>query len=121
MKYVAAYALLVLAGNESPCKCLLHVSFRFLNSLSNRLLAVDAVTKLLKDSGVNPEADRVALVVKNLNGKPLNELIAAGLKKITVVSGNSFINFKPLQDPLPQPPLLLLPKLKKNLKKKLPK
>jgi len=62
MKYIAAYALLVLGGKASPT-------------------AAD-VEKVLKEAGIKSEADQVARVIKSLEGKPFHELVANGNKKL---------------------------------------
>lgn len=55
-------------------------------SNSNFLLAADDVTALLKSSGVEADTEQLALLIKNLEGKALHELIAAGSSKIATVS-----------------------------------
>jgi len=62
MKYIAAYALLVLGGNAAP-------------------KAAD-VEKVLKEAGNKSEADKVEKVVASLNGKPFHELVKSGTAKI---------------------------------------
>lgn len=64
MKYVAAYALLVLGGKADPSE--------------------GDVDKLLKDAGVKGEADHTKLLVAAVKGKKLNELISEGKKKMVV-------------------------------------
>ena len=66
MKYIAAYALLVLSGKDEPTEA--------------------EVAKLLKDTGVDADKDQLALLIKNLKGKKLHELIEAGSKKIATVA-----------------------------------
>ncbi|KAF2068637.1 hypothetical protein CYY_010039 [Polysphondylium violaceum] len=66
MKYLAAYLLCVLGGKATP--------------------TADDVTKVLSSVGANVDAARVTLVVKELNGKDINELIAAGKSKIGSVA-----------------------------------
>ena len=70
MKYIAAYALLVLGGNATPS-------------------AAD-VEKVLKEAGVTSQGDRVESIISGLKDKQLHELIAEGKKKMssmgTVVS-----------------------------------
>ena len=70
MKYVAAYALLVLGGNASPS-------------------AAD-LERVLKEAGAKSEADRADSIINALKDKQLHELIAEGKKKMssmgTVVS-----------------------------------
>ncbi|CAD8046956.1 unnamed protein product [Paramecium primaurelia] len=66
MKYIAAYALLVLGGNNAPTE--------------------DDVTKLLKEAGVEPVAADVKNVVNTLKGKNLNDVIKEGQKQLTSLS-----------------------------------
>ena len=62
MKYIAAYALLVLGGNASP-------------------KAAD-VEKVLKEAGIKSEADQVERVIKALEGKTFHELVQSGNAKL---------------------------------------
>ncbi len=62
MKYIAAYALLVLGGNATP-------------------KAAD-VEKVLKEAGIKSEAEHVEKLVAALAGKPFHELVQNGTKKI---------------------------------------
>ncbi|CAK72714.1 unnamed protein product (macronuclear) [Paramecium tetraurelia] len=66
MKYVAAYALLVLGGTNKP--------------------TVDQVTQLLKEAGVEPVAADVKIVVDALKEKTLAEVIKEGSKQLTSLS-----------------------------------
>merc|ERR1712025_320230 len=66
MKYVAAYALLVLSGKSSP--------------------SADDLTKFMKASGCDVNADNVKSVVDALKGKELHEVINAGFGKISSLS-----------------------------------
>merc|ERR1719443_2815778 len=61
MKHLAAYMLLVLAGNDAPSEA--------------------QVTKLLKDSGVAVEKDALASMMKLLEGKKVHELVGQGRGK----------------------------------------
>jgi len=66
MKYIAAYALLVLGGNEKP---------------------TDAdVKKVLQEIGGEVNEEELTRVVNALKGKALHEVIAAGSKKLATVS-----------------------------------
>ena len=65
MKYVAAYALLVLGGKASP-------------------KAAD-VEKVLKEAGIKSEAEHVERLVVALAGKPFHELVAAGTAKLATM------------------------------------
>ena len=70
MKYVAAYALLVLGGKAEPT-------------------AAD-IEKVLKEAGIKGETEKAEKIISGLKGKQLHELIAEGKKKMssmgTVVS-----------------------------------
>ena len=63
MKYIAAYALLVLGGNAQP-------------------KAAD-IEKVLKEAGIKSEADQVARVIKALEGKTFHELVKSGNAKLS--------------------------------------
>ncbi|CAN3373617.1 hypothetical protein DIURU_000579 [Diutina rugosa] len=65
MKYLAAYLLLVNAGNTAP--------------------TVADVTKVLESIGAEVEEDKVNKVVEELNGKDIKELIAEGTEKLSSV------------------------------------
>ena len=68
MRYVAAYLLAVLAGNESP--------------------DVAALEKILSSVGVKVEKSQVEKVVNELKGKSIESLIKDGTAKLaTVPSG----------------------------------
>jgi len=60
MKYIAAYALLVLGGKSAPT-------------------AADVET-VLKDAGIKADSGKVASVVAALAGKEFHTLVAEGLK-----------------------------------------
>jgi large subunit ribosomal protein LP2 len=62
MKYIAAYALLVLGGNASP-------------------KAAD-VEKVLKEAGIKSEAEHVERLVNALQGKAFHELVQSGTAKL---------------------------------------
>merc|ERR1719362_1168548 len=66
MKYVSAYCLLVLGGNENPTEA--------------------DLTKAMKAAGAEANADQVKAVVDALKGKPLHEVVAAGYGKIASLS-----------------------------------
>ena len=65
MKYIAAYALLVLGGNAAP-------------------KAAD-VEKVLKEAGIKSEADHVERLVKALEGKTFHELVKSGTAKLSAM------------------------------------
>ena len=58
MRYVAAYLLAVLGGNENP--------------------TAKDIKVILNSVGVDAEEDRLALVIKQLHGKDVEEVIANG-------------------------------------------
>lgn len=62
MRYVAAYLLAVLGGNENPS-------------------AAD-IKKILSSVGIDAEDDKLKKVISELNGKDIQELIAEGSKKL---------------------------------------
>ncbi len=62
MKYIAAYTLLVLGGNDSPSE--------------------DDLSKFLKSSECEVNADQIKAVVAALKGKALHELINNGMSKL---------------------------------------
>ncbi|KAI9103041.1 60S acidic ribosomal protein P2 [Phlyctochytrium arcticum] len=63
MKHVAAYLLATLGGNSSPS-------------------AAD-VKKILSAVGIESEEERLTKLIKELEGKDVNELIAEGSKKLS--------------------------------------
>ena len=63
MKYIAAYALLVLGGNESP--------------------KAPDVEKVLKEAGIKSEAEHVERLIASLKGKKFHEYVAAGNLKLS--------------------------------------
>ena len=65
MKYIAAYALLVLGGNAQP-------------------KAAD-VEKVLKEAGIKSEADHVERLIKALEGKTFHELVKSGTTKLSAM------------------------------------
>merc|ERR1719396_212108 len=66
MKIVAAYLLCVLGGNATPS-------------------AAD-VEKVLTAIGAEADADQIALLVKEMEGKDINEVLEAGKEKLATVS-----------------------------------
>ena len=67
MKHLAAYALLVLGGKESPT-------------------AAD-VEKLLKEAGCKSDEEKVKKLIESMNGKKFDEVAEAGLAKISKMGG----------------------------------
>lgn len=62
MKYIAAYALLVLGGQAEP--------------------SAGDVEKVLKEAGIKSEGDHVERLITSLKGKAFHELVASGTKKM---------------------------------------
>merc|ERR1711935_94890 len=69
MKHLAAFALLVLGGKESPS-------------------AAD-VEKLEKASGVSADSEKIAAMIKAFEGKKFNEAVEQGLKKMATMGGGA--------------------------------
>ncbi|XP_067636175.1 large ribosomal subunit protein P2 [Eurosta solidaginis] len=63
MRYVAAYLLAALGGNENPKNA--------------------DIEKILSSVGIEAEAERLSKVIKELNGKSIEELIAQGREKLS--------------------------------------
>lgn len=63
MRYVAAYLLAVLGGNESPSNA--------------------DIEKILSSVGVEFDGDRIKKIVGDLSGKSIEELIAQGREKLS--------------------------------------
>ena len=68
MKYLAAYALLVLGGNEHP--------------------TADDMTKLFKEVGTSVDKEKLAVMLEKVagSGKTLPQLIAEGSEKFAAVA-----------------------------------
>ena len=58
MKHLAAYALLVLSGKESPTE--------------------NEIEKLIRDAGANPDPEKIKFLIKVCKDKKFNEIIAEG-------------------------------------------
>ncbi|GFQ00233.1 60S acidic ribosomal protein p2 [Phtheirospermum japonicum] len=65
MKVIAAYLLAVLGGNTSP--------------------SAEDLTKLLASVGVDAEEDQIELLLSQVKGKDITELIASGREKLASV------------------------------------
>ncbi|ETN62755.1 60S acidic ribosomal protein P2 [Anopheles darlingi] len=63
MRYVAAYLLAVLGGNESPSNA--------------------DIEKILSSVGIEADSARVTKIVSELKGKSIEELIASGREKLS--------------------------------------
>ena len=62
MRHIAAYALLVLGGQEEP--------------------TAKDVAKVMKDAGASGDDDKIAALCEALKGKAFHELVATGLAKM---------------------------------------
>ncbi|CAK9291054.1 unnamed protein product [Gordionus sp. m RMFG-2023] len=69
MRYVAAYMLAVLGGNEHP--------------------KASDIQSILDSVGVGIEKENLDFVLKSLEGKKLNDIIAEGTKKLSSLSMGS--------------------------------
>jgi len=70
MKYMAAYLLLGLAGNSSP--------------------SAEDIKSVLSSVGIDADEERLSSLLKELEGKDINELISSGSEKLaSVPSGGS--------------------------------
>ena len=69
MKHLAAYALLVLGGKDAP--------------------TADDVTKLLKDSGVTADPEKIKAMITAFEGKPFHEMVKGGLEKLASMGTGS--------------------------------
>ncbi|KAM0695811.1 hypothetical protein Q7P36_004293 [Cladosporium allicinum] len=70
MKYMAAYLLLGLAGNSSP--------------------SAEDIKTVLSSVGIDADEERLSSLLKELEGKDINELISSGSQKLaSVPSGGS--------------------------------
>src|ERR1700712_3382793 len=65
MRYVAAYLLALLGGKAAP--------------------SVDDIKKILGSVGIEAEDEKAQKVVKELNGKKIQEVISEGSKKLASV------------------------------------
>merc|ERR1712083_158906 len=64
---MAAYALLVLGGNEKP--------------------SADDVSKLLKEAGVAADSDKINDMIEKVKGKSFHELVTEGLDAMGKMGG----------------------------------
>ncbi|XP_054812154.1 60S acidic ribosomal protein P2B-like [Prosopis cineraria] len=67
MKVIAAYLLAVLGGNTSP--------------------SADDIKNILGSVGAEADDERIELLLNEVNGKDITELIAAGREKLASVPG----------------------------------
>mmetsp|Transcript_44031 Transcript_44031/g.71676 ORF Transcript_44031/g.71676 Transcript_44031/m.71676 type:complete len:117 (-) Transcript_44031:311-661(-) len=63
MKHLAAYLLAVLGGESSP--------------------STDSIKKILSSVGIEAEEEKLEKLISSLEGKDLNEVIAAGRSKLS--------------------------------------
>ncbi len=63
MRYVSAYLLAVLGGNENP--------------------TADVLQKILSSVGIEVDKDRLNQVINELKGRSVEELIAQGREKLS--------------------------------------
>ncbi|KAH9995478.1 60s acidic ribosomal protein-domain-containing protein [Russula vinacea] len=76
MRYIAAYLLLKIGGNESPS-------------------AAD-ITKVIQSVGIEVDKSRVDSLLSELDGKDINALIAEGTNKLaSVPSGGGAVSAAP--------------------------
>jgi large subunit ribosomal protein LP2 len=64
MKYLAAYALLVLGGNENP--------------------TADDIKKVLTEVGITADDTKLTALMSAMKGKKLHEVISAGLSQVSL-------------------------------------
>ena len=69
MKHIAAYALLLLGGNEAPTAA--------------------QVEKVVKDSGATADKEKITALCAALEGKPFHELVAKGLETLGSMGGSA--------------------------------
>ncbi len=73
MNHVAAYLLVVVGGNATP--------------------SAEDVTKVLEAGGVEANADSIASLIAEFEGKDVNEIVAAGLAKVNNAAANATSKF----------------------------
>ena len=65
MKHIAAYALLLLGGNEFPTAA--------------------EVEKVIKEAGAHVDKEKITALVNALDGKPFDELVCGGLETLELM------------------------------------
>ncbi|KFM22404.1 60S acidic ribosomal protein P2 [Auxenochlorella protothecoides] len=65
VKVVAAYLLAALGGNATP--------------------SAEDISKILSSVGIEADSERVATLLKEVDGKDINEIVASGLSKLASV------------------------------------
>ena len=66
MRYIAAYALLILSGKESPTE--------------------QEIAKLIEDAGSNPDPNKIKCLLESVKGKKFNKIIGEGHKSLGDIS-----------------------------------
>merc|ERR1719460_2162557 len=84
MKHIAAFALLVLGGNEHPS-------------------AAD-VEKLLKASGISADKEKIDKMIAAFDGKNFHEMVAGGLAKMATMGGGAAKAEEKKEEPKPEEP-----------------
>ncbi|XP_006025341.1 60S acidic ribosomal protein P2-like [Alligator sinensis] len=75
MRYVAAYLLAVLGGNDSP--------------------TAKNIKKILSSVGIDADDERVDKVISELSGKDVDDVINSGLSKLTCVPSGGAVAAAP--------------------------
>ncbi|XP_006266263.1 large ribosomal subunit protein P2 [Alligator mississippiensis] len=75
MRYVAAYLLAVLGGNDSP--------------------TAKNIKKILSSVGIDADDERVDKVISELSGKDVDDVINSGLSKLTCVPAGGAVAAAP--------------------------
>ena len=65
MKHIAAFALLVLGGNDNP--------------------SASDVEKVLKEAGVKADSDKIAAMIETFKGRNFHEMVQGGLAKMAAM------------------------------------
>ena len=79
MKYLAAYSLLVLGGNEHP--------------------TADQIEKFMKDSGIKSDRGRIDQLLAAMDGRSFQEMVDGGLAKMATFNVASAAPVAPVEVP----------------------
>ncbi|XP_072282435.1 large ribosomal subunit protein P2-like [Pyxicephalus adspersus] len=79
MRYMAAYLLATLGGNSSP--------------------SAKDIKKILSSVGIDADEDRIDKVISELGGKNVDDLISAGLSKLSSVPSGGAVSAAPASAP----------------------
>uniref|UniRef100_A0A8D0GSB6 Large ribosomal subunit protein P2 n=1 Tax=Sphenodon punctatus TaxID=8508 RepID=A0A8D0GSB6_SPHPU len=79
MRYVAAYLLAVLGGNNSP--------------------TAKNIKKILDSVGIDADNDRINKVINELSGKDVDDVVNSGLAKLTCVPAGGALTAPPAASP----------------------